>query len=236
MLFDIGARLPRSVLKRGLEIASSFEMGRWIKDSGFECRNFYPDAPDLFAAIAEQAGTKQVLYLEFGVYAGGSMRMWSKLLKNSASLLHGFDSFIGLPEHFDAAYVAYEKGTFNTGGNPPQIDDPRVTFFKGWFDEVLPSYSLPAHEILIVNVDADLYSSTMVILSKLQSAFRAGDYLYFDEFNSPLDEARAFRSFLERSDMKFSLLGATKGYGRVAFRCDRAAPSGSEERSSPYPS
>jgi hypothetical protein len=221
LLFDTGARLPRSFLKRGLEIASGLELGGWIKDSGFRCNHFYADRTDLFDAIAREVGEKQTLYLEFGVAGGVSMRMWSKLLKNSASVLHGFDSFIGLPEHWHTKYMAnaYPKGYFDRQGQLPQIDDVRVKFFKGWFEEVLPSYSLPTHEVLIVNCDADLYSSTMVVLSKLQSAFRPGDFLYFDEFSSPLDEARAFRSFLERSGMKFSLFGATQGYLGVAFRC-----------------
>ena len=65
-----------------------------------------------------------VLYLEFGVFEGASMRRWSTALKNPASLLHGFDSFEGLPEDFD---FKYPKGHFDVGGSLPDIDDDRIT-------------------------------------------------------------------------------------------------------------
>jgi hypothetical protein len=220
LLFDIGAKLPRSIVRSALAVTSSLEMGRWLTDTGFQCNQFYRDKAELFAAIAQQVSSKQVLYLEFGVYSGDSMRMWSKLLKDPRSVLHGFDSFLGLPEYFECD-DGYQKGAFSTGGVMPQIDDPRVKFFKGWFDEVLPSYSPPEHEVMIVNDDADLYSSTMLVLNKLQPTFRPGDYLYFDEFSIPLHEASAFRSFLERTGMKFRLFGAARGYSCAAFRCER---------------
>jgi len=41
---------------------------------------------------------KKVLYMEFGVAYGASIRYWSRELKNPTSVFHGFDSFEGLPE------------------------------------------------------------------------------------------------------------------------------------------
>ena len=86
------------------------------------------------------------------------MRQWSKLLRNPASTLHGFDSFLGLPH--DWTLEGHERGYFSTEGQVPEIDDPRVRFFVGWFEETLPQYEWPEHEVLVVVLDADLYSST----------------------------------------------------------------------------
>ena len=38
----------------------------------------------------------------------------------------------------------------------PVINDPRVKFFKGWFDQTLTTYSVLPHDVLVVNLDADL--------------------------------------------------------------------------------
>lgn len=75
------------------------------------------------------------------------MRQWSKLLRNPASTLHGFDSFLGLPH--DWTLEGHERGYFSTEGQVPEIDDPRVRFFVGWFEETLPQYEWPEHEVLV---------------------------------------------------------------------------------------
>lgn len=218
LLFHAGAKLPSVAARQLLAASSCLELGSWMSDSGFRCRHFYNSRKELFAAVAAEVGSRQALYLEFGVYTGESMRMWAELLKNPRSILHGFDSFEGLPDDWNDG--GFKKGHFDTNGHLPHIDDSRVTFFKGWFDQTLPSYSLPDREILIMNIDADLYSSTSLVLKTLESHIRQGDFLYFDEFCVPLDEPRAFRELLARSSMMFSVFGATKGYRGVVFRCD----------------
>src|ERR1017187_1233263 len=59
----------------------------------------------------------------------------------------------------------------------PQIDDNRVEFFKGWF-ETLPKYRCPPHEVLVINLDADLYSPTISVLRALQINIVPGTYIY----------------------------------------------------------
>src|SRR4030095_10735776 len=104
---------------------------------------------------------------------------WSRALKHPETKLHGFDSFEGLPEDFDM-YGPYRKGTFSVQGAVPTIDDARICFFKGWFDEVLPTYSVPEHDVLVINMDADLYTSTICVLHHLRPWIRAGTFIYFD--------------------------------------------------------
>ena len=100
----------------------------------------------------------------------------------------------------------------------PQIGDPRVQFFRGWFEQTLPCYRFPAHDVLVLNFDADLYSSTIFVLNTLECAIVPGTYIYFDEFNHRSHELRAFSEFTERTGMKWSLLGATRSLAHVLFQ------------------
>jgi hypothetical protein len=101
----------------------------------------------------------------------------------------------------------------------PNLADPRISFFKGWFHETLPEYSLPAHDVMVVNIDSDLYLPARYVLDFLAPQFRPGDFLYFDEFHIPHDEVRAFREFTRNKGIVFSLFGATKGFAGVVYRC-----------------
>jgi len=62
----------------------------------------------------------------------------------------------------------------------PDIKDDRIVFIKGWFDQTLPTYSTPEHEQLILNLDADLYSSTILVLRHFRDVIRRGTYIYFE--------------------------------------------------------
>src|SRR5207253_5177028 len=123
-----------------------------------------------------------------------------RLLKNSGSHLHGFGSFEGLPEPWQPGK---ERGAFSTGGQIPSIDDPRVKFFKGWFNETLKTYSPPPHEEFVINIDAELYNSTTEVLAWAECLLKPGSYLYFDEFSDRRHELKAFDEFLRRSSKRF---------------------------------
>lgn len=98
------------------------------------------------------------------------------------------------------------------------IDDPRVSFFKGWFDETLSHYALPPHKQLFINLDADLYSSTKTVLHFLKPHILPGTYLYFDEFQSREHEPKAFCELLAETGWKFEVVAATRGLSHVLFQ------------------
>jgi hypothetical protein len=162
---------------------------------------------------------KKVLYLEFGVYRGASMRYWSNALKHPKAQLHGFDSFEGLPE--DWCY-SRGKGAFNVGGQVPKMDDPRVRLFKGWFQETLPSYQPPEHEVLVVNMDADLYSSTIYVLRRLRPHIRPGTFLYFDDMGQPEHEPKALFEFLNEGGLALRVVCADYSLNNIFFECFEA--------------
>jgi hypothetical protein len=193
----------------GLRSALGYlELGRWLYREHPACS---PErAADKFALfeIARRRITGQApLYLEFGVFRGRSMRWWSHHLSQPGATLVGFDSFEGLPEDWRHDV---KSGHFKTGG-PPQIDDNRVSFQVGWFDETLPRFIVPHHDQLIVNIDSDLYSSALTVLQWVEPYVRPGTLLYFDEFCDRDHELRAFTEWCARSLHQFRPLGIAEG-------------------------
>jgi Macrocin-O-methyltransferase (TylF) len=209
ILTRIGAAIPMPAL-------NYLFVGNWMRSNRFDVRHRFDTREALFNRMAAEIADCRVLYLEFGVFEGRATRMWSKLLRNPRSYLHGFDSFEGLPEQFT---VDRGPGYFSTNGRIPKIDDPRVTFFKGWFNETLTNYKPPEHDVLVLNMDADLYSSTSYVLKLLCDIIQPGSFLYFDEFNHRQHELSAFEHFCRETGKEFELFGVTTTLEHVAFRC-----------------
>jgi len=197
-------------------VVSYIEVGRWMAARGFYTSKRCDGPRDVFEAIATEVAGKKALYLEFGVASGDSIRHWSRLIKNEESSLHGFDSFEGLPLDWNPKS---RKGAFSTGGAIPEIADPRVKFFKGWFEETLPPYVFPSYEALVINIDCDLYSPTAFVLTSLREHIRPGTYLYFDEFCDRGNELKAFDDFIVSTGKRFRLVAASKIFRNVAFQC-----------------
>src|ERR1035438_972594 len=190
-------------------------VGAWMKRHNVRPGQTFASRRLLFEWIAETIKLSDVLYLEFGVAEGKSMELWSKLLVNRNSQLYGFDSFEGLPEAWEQWY---QKGRFSTGGVAPPTNDSRVTYVKGWFDETLPMFIPPRHEVLFINVDADLYSSARTVLRHMRPYVEVGTYLYFDEFHHRYDEMKAYDEFVAQTGYKFEMLAADKTFNQVLFR------------------
>jgi hypothetical protein len=218
-LIRAGYHIPRSAVGR-LESAMNYlYVARWMKDHNFSPAYSLRVRPDLIATVASLICDQEVLYLEFGVYQGAAIRQWASLLKNKATRLHGFDSFEGLPEQWDDhSGSCLKKGHFSTQGNIPQIPDSRVKFFKGWFQDTLPNYEFVESPVLVIFIDADLYSSASYVLKTMRPHIKVGTILYFDEFWDRYHEMKAFDEFLTESGMKFELVAAANGMRCVAFR------------------
>jgi Macrocin-O-methyltransferase (TylF) len=216
LLRHLGARLSSDQLHRLQHVVNHLKLGRWMQDHGFQFERLVSDRWDVFDVIASRVQDRQVLYLEFGVYKGRTTRYWSSKLRNPATRLHGFDSFEGLPEE----WANHAQGQiFNAGGETPVIDDPRVSFFKGWFDQVLPEYVVPEHDLLLLIMDADLYSSTSFVLRSLRRYMRPGTLIYFDELNHVDHEPRAFAEFMQEAQLSFKPVCADRTLTYACFEC-----------------
>lgn len=164
----------------------------------------------LFAAVAPEG---PIAYVEFGVHKGVSLLWWARHNADPASTFDGFDSFEGLPEEWQGARA---KGFFDVGGAIPETDDPRVTFHKGWFQETLPGFAIPAGRH-VFHFDADLYRSTIYPLMICGPHMRSGDILIFDEFMDSVHEYRAFEDWQAIFGYQYRVIAATKGYCQVAL-------------------
>lgn len=156
---------------------------------------------------------EKVTYLEFGVYQGNSLKYWLAKNTNSESTFHGFDTFTGLPE--DWGHIP--QGHFSTEGLPPTVKDKRCAFHVGLFQETLPGFLKNHKEALsgrvVVNLDADLYSSTLYVLVMLTDYLKPGDVVIFDEFFSIVNSTSEFRAYLDYrsiSTLKFEFIAKTK--------------------------
>jgi hypothetical protein len=159
-----------------------------------------------------------IRYLEFGVFEGRTMRQLSRIFANENAEFFGFDSFEGLPEDWEH----HVRGRFSTAGALPPIRDKRVRFIKGWFQNTVPGYlaerrGLPAKTTLI-HVDADLYSSTLFLLSAMW--FEIPEYYFiFDEFH--YDEMVALHDFTAAFPVKLEFFAKTAGPMQVFGRLVR---------------
>ena len=160
---------------------------------------------------------KKICFIEFGVHEGNSIKIFASLFKNKKSKIFGFDTFTGMPENWHKI----KKGTWSIKGGFPKINDKRVKFVKGLFQNTLPKYvnhfkklEEKGYEFYIHN-DSDLYSSTLFVLNQL--SFLNKFYVFFDEFSS--DENRALKNFVEMNFyFKVNFFAHTKGFANEPHR------------------
>ena len=160
-------------------------------------------------------------YLEFGVAKGKSFFWWLAHNDDAASRFTGFDTFKGLPEDFGPI----QAGSFSTAGSVPETDDPRAQFVAGFFQKTLGPFLGGANlgkrdpnRKLVVHLDADLYTSTLYVLTRLAPVLRPGDILLFDEFGVPMHEFKAFTEFAEAYMLGYEVLGQANDYLQVAIK------------------
>ena len=211
----VGEKLPPAGLIQIQAFVNYLKVGRWMRDRGYVFPHRVPNREAVWAAVAGTIRDRPVLYLEFGVFQGAATRFWAGALKHPDTKLHGFDSFEGLPSEGGP----WSKGQFDVQGSLPVIADLRVKFFKGWFDQVLPSYVVPAHELLVINLDADLYASTIYVLRYLRPWIKPGTFIYFDEMNHLEHEPRALDEFMAESGCRFRPVCADRSLAFVFFEC-----------------
>jgi O-methyltransferase len=173
----------------------------------------------LYRCVIEQEALDReaINYLEFGVYRGDSLRLWLDGISNPSSRFTGFDTFTGLPERWRPTEL---EGHFNANGAIPDIKDPRCSFQVGLFQDRLPTFvsHIDRSRRLVINLDADMFTSTLFVLATLAPYLKSGDLIFFDEFSCPLDEFRAFEEFVRSFRVKYQAIAAIYGYTRVCIK------------------
>jgi len=163
-------------------------------------------------------------YLEFGVYTGGTIRFIASRL--SKRVIHGFDSFEGLPEAWGGFNLG--RSTFDVRGKLPRVPD-NVRLHRGWFEDSLPPWLKDnSGSVAFLHIDCDLYSSTQTIFNLLSDRLVPGTVILFDEyFNFPNwenHEFKAFKEFAAKRAVKYTYLGFARQ--QVAVRIDSIGGTG----------
>lgn len=145
-------------------------------------------------------------YLEFGVFTGGTIRYMAKQVRNK--ILHGFDSFQGLPE--DWAGFQLGSTAFDVGGRLPKVPS-NVMLYPGWFDKSLPPWlENNAGPVAFLHIDCDLYSSTKSIFDLLGARLQIGSIILFDEYfnyaNWRNHEYKAFQELVSARNIRYTYL------------------------------
>jgi O-methyltransferase len=201
------------------------KLSKWRKKHALHsCNDFYSEFNydkryKLYEhVLATEVPVQPILYLEFGVAAGHSIKWWVENQKDPQSAFYGFDTFEGLPEDWGS----FKQGDMTSGGKYPDIRDIRCTFVKGLFQDTLPGmlskFNLESGRRKILHLDADLYSSTLFVLTTMAPYLKAGDILIFDEFNVPLHEFKALQDFESAYYIKYDVIASMNNYFHVALK------------------
>jgi hypothetical protein len=93
---------------------------------------------------------------------------------------------------------------------------------KGLFQDSLPPFiqagKVTKAQRKVIHLDADLYSSTLYVLTSLAPFLKAGDLILFDEFNVPDHEFAAWEHFCKAYYIKFEVLAAVNNYYQIAVK------------------
>ena len=153
--------------------------------------------------------------LDLGVYKGGSTRALAATYPER--VIHGFDSFEGLPGDWSHAL----KGDFGEiDGLIPNMP-PNVRLYKGWFDDTLPAWveQHGEHPISLLRVDCDIYSSTKTIFDVLAPLIVPGTWILFDELIGyrgwKEHEYKAFVEFTSAAGLSYEFIAYGLTYTMV---------------------
>lgn len=199
-------------------INGCFEFGHWIKNH--PCDRVFGKREELYSYLNDfLLQAMPIDYLEFGVYQGASLRQWSNINKDLSSRFFGFDSFKGFTENWEGVWSTTPKNTFDTYGKIPEFQDQRVRLIQGYFQSSLQNFlaDYTPQKKLVVNLDADIYSATLFVLTTLARILIPGTILIFDEFDLVSHEFRAFRDFTKSFCINYRTLASVKHYECVAF-------------------
>jgi len=146
--------------------------------------------------------------VEAGVWRGGMtvfMRAALSAFGDTSRQVWVLDSFEGLPQldrsretfEWEAGDMAVSLDEVKANFARYGLLDERVHFLKGFFNQTLPQN--PIGPISILRIDADLYQSTVDVLTHLYARLSPGGYAIFDDYHNLPDCRRAIEEFRQQN-------------------------------------
>jgi len=216
----ISKTLPDSIRLQYLAYRPKLET--WRKKHAKPLTPVFKERTEMYDFLnGDILSNKAIDYLEFGVFEGSSIKYWAHLNSNKSSRFIGFDTFTGLPENWDHFSYTMKSQTFNVDGQLPKIDDGRVSFVKGLFQDSFPPFLKeyqPQNQQLVIHNDSDLYSATLYVLSRANDIITPGTIIIFDEFYGILHEFRALEDYCSSYMRNYDVIAATQNYDQIAIR------------------
>jgi len=140
--------------------------------------------------------------LEFGVFEGGTYSYQaSEIMRQYPySSLVGFDSWHGLPEEAAGVWFPkrHEKGGYSAQKTKViqklqaigvSVNDQRFRFVDGFYSESLTDHLRDEiSNVIFINIDVDIYRSTIEVLEFIRPLLRPGVIIYWDDWKDPKDE------------------------------------------------
>jgi hypothetical protein len=71
----------------------------------------------------------------------------------------------------------------------------------------------------VINLGADLFSATKLVLDHLRPWIKPGTLIYFDDMSRPDHEPRAFDEFMAATGLRFELVVIEQSMNRGFFEC-----------------
>jgi len=108
---------------------------------------------------------------------------------NKKIFFHGLDTFQGMPENNEKFFV-FDKGNFEASFDDVNKRlnslDEKVYLYKGLFTETANKLknNLLNRKVSIVNIDCDIYSSTVDSLNIISDYLQVGSIILLDDYNS----------------------------------------------------
>ena len=205
-------------------IGSMAGLSKWIQQhkklahTDFYSFKFdYSRREQLFEHVIKQEGLDNAIdYLEFGVSKGDSFKWWTARISHPEARFYGFDTFTGLPEDWGP----FKKGDMSSGESLPEINDDRYQFYQGLFQQTLLPFlsNFDPSRKKVIHMDADLYTATLYVLTLITPYLRPGDVIFFDEFNVPQHEYKAFTEWANSFYINYEVLGAVNNYYQIAVK------------------
>lgn len=200
------------------------KLGKWVngnKHIGFSdyytSKFNYSKRLELFKYVIEKEGLdSNIDYLEFGVSKGNSFRWWIENIEDEGATFAGFDTFSGLPEDWGP----FKKGDMSNNDEVPDIKDGRCKFYQGLFQQTLTDF-IKEHDFnrrTVIHMDADIYTATLYVLTSMAPYLKKGDIIFFDEFNVPMHEYKAFSEWVSSFYINYEVLGAVNNFYQVAIK------------------
>lgn len=163
--------------------------------------------------------------LEFGVYEGNSLSIFSQLYDefNLEKIFFGFDSFEGLPkEILDENNPHYWTEGEYRSGSVEMLNQklPFVTIKDGWFENTLNVETLAEvrkDTVGLFHIDCDIYTSTIQVLEWIvqNNLLVDGALFVYDDWGGHYDknvgefecgEGKAHREICEKYNLNFDFV------------------------------